>query len=126
MLVQVQVLSPAIVTTNGSLPSTSPTRILASHHLRFSTNRLRRDCNGAGVPSAGWFATREVTNLRAIELPGVQLLDRRVGIGERSLRDAQEIQCPVQAPSLRRAADVNVALVGQRDGTVHALCRPIF
>src|SRR5262245_16212005 len=70
-------------------------------------HRLRRPGNGAGAAGALWLATREVAQVRAIELPGVQLLDRRVGIGERPLRDAQEVECPVEVPSFRRAADEN-------------------
>src|SRR5262249_53897370 len=72
-------------------------------------NRLRRPGDGAGAAGALWLATREVAQVRAIELPGVQLLDRRVGIGERPLRDAQEVERPVEVPSFRRAADETVA-----------------
>ena len=50
-----------------------------------------------------------------VELPGIQLLDAGVGIGQRAVGDPQEIDGAAQVISLGAAADIQVTLVGQRD-----------
>ena len=49
----------------------------------------RGEFSDAGVASAGRFKTREAVRTRAIELRRSKLFDRRLGIGQRPLRDAQ-------------------------------------
>ena len=81
----------------------------------------------SGVPfSIGGCASVPVPQERTVELPGVQLLDRRLGVGQRAQGDARKLERPRQAAALRRAAHVQIRRIGQRDVGPDALARSVL
>ena len=77
--------------------------------------RIRVLIDGARASAVGRSpAAGEVVEERAVELPRVEFLDRGLRVGQRAARDAQEVDRAVQAMTTRRAAHVEVGVVGQR------------
>ena len=70
----------------------------------------------AGLSAIGrTLAAGEVVKERPVELPRVEFIDRRLRVGQRAAGDAHEVDRTVQVVPLRRAAHVEVGVVGQRD-----------
>ena len=68
----------------------------------------------ASPPSAGRLRPVKSSQERAAELPGVEFLDRRLRVGQRAAGNAQEVDRTVEVVPVRRAAHVEVGVVGQR------------
>lgn len=69
-------------------------------------------------PLTGWFVPGKIAQKRTSKLPRVEFLNRRVGISKRPLRDAKKIERAIEISSIRRAAHMHIAVIGQGNAAI--------